>query len=196
MNNKTLPNKTLINKLKNGEAFAFTYLVDKFHQKLYVYADSLINDSIISEDIVQNVFIKVWERRSHLKEEFSIQSYLYKLVYNEFIDHYRKHKHVIPLEKKHIDTLLFITSDDNSSYIEQLNEMVKVEIQQLPSKCKNIFLLSKKNGLTNNEISELLGISIKTVEYHITKSFYIIRKNLDLKMRCILFLISHIAFNY
>ena len=181
LKNSITNNKTLIKLLRKGEEISFNYLIDKYHHKLCVYADSLLNDSDLAEDIVQNVFIKVWEKREFLREGTSIQSFLHKLVYNEFIDHYRKHSRVIPLEKKHIDELDFMTLEENNTHINRINEIVKLEVNRLPDKCKHIFLLSKKEGLTNVEISDHLGISTKTVEYHIAKAFKIIRNEVEAK---------------
>ncbi len=181
MFNELISNESLITKLKNGDEQAYTFLIDKFHHKLCVYANTLLNDHATAEDIVQNVFIKVWERRQSLKEELSIQSFLYKSVHNEFIDHYRKHKYIIALEKKHISILSKITQENDDTFIEKLHKKVTFEVQQLPPKYKHTFLLSKQEGLSNIEISEYLGVSIKTVEAHITKAFSIIRDKIESK---------------
>ncbi len=182
MHYKSKENRLLIIQLKNGEEQAFTSLIDLFHRNLCVYANSLLNDTSLAEDIVQNVFIKVWEKRKNLKEEYSIKKFLYKSVYNEFIDYYRKHKHVIiSIEQKHINLLTHMLDDNTNDTTEDLIKNVKLEIKQLPPKYKHTFLLSKKEGLSNNEISEYLGISIKTVESHITKAFSIIRNNINSK---------------
>ena len=93
----------LIKELKKGTSSAYLFLVKTYHHKLCVYVYSLTNDTELSEDIVQNVFTKIWSKRKRLKDNFSIKNYLYKSVYNEFIDQYRKKKKVIALEKKHID---------------------------------------------------------------------------------------------
>ena len=124
----------LINALKNGDATAYTFLVNNYNHKLCVYAYSLTNDSDLSEDIVQNVFMAIWKNRDKLKEDFVIKSYLYKSVYNEFIDQYRKEKSVLPLEKKHFDALTTIIEDDDEKALEKLIKLVKQEIENLPPK--------------------------------------------------------------
>lgn len=179
----------LINALKNGDATAYTFLVNNYNHKLCVYAFSLTNDSDLSEDIVQNVFMAIWKKRDKLKEDFVIKSYLYKSVYNEFIDQYRKEKSVLPLEKKHFDALTTIIEEDDEKSLEKLIKLVKQEIENLPPKCKQTFLLSKQDGLTNIEIAEHLNISIKSVEAHITKAFFILRKTVGEKVNTILFLL-------
>ena len=150
---------------------------------------SLTNDYDLAEDIVQNVFISVWKNRFKLKENFVVKSYLYKSVYNEFIDQYRKQKKVLTLEKKYIDALTYILEEDDEKSLDRLLKIVKNEIEKLPPKCKQTFLLSKEEGLTNIEIAEYLNVSIKSVEAHITKAYAILRKSIGDKVNGILFLL-------
>ncbi|HAH56272.1 MAG TPA: RNA polymerase sigma-70 factor [Flavobacterium sp.] len=179
----------LIDALKKGDEKAYTFLVNQYHHKLCVYAFSLTKDHDLSEDIVQNVFLSIWKKKSNLKDELVIKSYLYKSVYNEFIDQYRKEKHLLSLEKKHYDVLSEITEDEDENSLERLIKLVKKEIENLPPKCKQTFILSRQDGLTNIEIAEFLNVSIKSVEAHITKAFSILRKTVGDKMNSILFLL-------
>lgn len=154
-------------------------LVDTYYQKLCVYALNLCLDRNAAEDIVQNVFFKLWKNRKILKDEFNISGTLYRSVYNEFVDQYRKQQAVSLLEKKYIEALDTVLEEVDDTSFNKLLALVKSEIERLPKKYKNTFLLSKREGLTNMEIAEYLGLSIKTVESHITKSYAIIRKNVD-----------------
>ena len=183
-----LNNKELIAALKNGESKSYSYLVNSFHHRLCVYAYGLTGDSDLSEDIVQNVFIRIWKQRLNLKDDFSVKNYLYRSVYNEFIDQYRKKRSVVELEKKYIDALSTIVEEDETS-LDKLIALVKQEIENLPPKCKQTFILSKQEGLTNIEIAEYLNISIKSVEAHITKAFSILRKTVGEKINGLLFLL-------
>jgi len=168
----------LILRLKKGDAKAYSFLVNCYNHQLCVYANSLVNEKALAEDIVQNVFIKTWEKRKFLNQNFSIKGFLFKSVYNEYIDQYRKNKSVTILEKKYIEALDAIVEEDYN-VLEKLYLLVQKEVQNLPPKCKNIFLLSKQEGLSNIEISEHLNISIKTVEAHITKAFSLIREKVN-----------------
>ena len=181
-------NTLLIQNLKNGDEKAYEYLVDTYHHRLCVYANSLVNDNDHAEDIVQNVFIRTWERRHNLKSNFTIKSFLYKSVHNEFIDQYRKKKSVTALEKKYIEELERFTEKDEV-FFERLLNLVQREIQNLPPKCRKIFLMSKQEGFTNVEIAEQLNVSIKTIEYHITKAFAILRQKANKDMEPVLFLL-------
>ena len=179
----------LILYLKKGNANAYAYLVDTYNHKLCLYANSLMNNVPLSEDIVQNIFIRVWERRDNLKTNFSIKSYLYKSVYNACINEYKRNQSATALEKKYIDELDRIIEDKDEDTLEKLTGLVKEAIQELPPKCKEIFLLSKKEGLTNIEISEYLNISKNTIERQINIAFSKIRKNVGNKTDIILFLL-------
>lgn len=182
-------NDILIESLKNGNEKAYNYLIDTYHHKLCVYANSLVKNVYSAEDIVQNVFIKVWEQRTRLKTNHAIKSFLYKLVYNEFIDLYRKNQSLFSLEKSYYDALNSIVLEDDSESLQRVINVVDKEIQNLPPKCKEVFILSKKEGLTNIEIAEHLDVSIKTVEAQITKAFSILRSSLDEKIKNFLFLL-------
>jgi RNA polymerase sigma-70 factor (ECF subfamily) len=181
-------NIQLIHALKMGDPKAYTFLVNTYHHKLCVYAYSFTHDHNLSEDIVQNVFMRIWNKRQNLKSDFVITSFLYKSVYNEFIDQYRSQKSVYPLEKKYIDALNAIVENEEEHSLERIIKLVKREIQNLPPKCKEIFLLSKEEGLTNIEIAEYKNISIKSVEAHITKAFSILRNSLGENTNVYLFL--------
>ena len=182
-------NNQLIHALKKGDPKAYTFFVNTYHHKLCVYAYSFTHDHSLSEDIVQNVFMRIWNKRKNLKEDFSITSFLYKSVYNEFIDQYRSQKTVYPLEKKYIDALNDIVENEDEHSLERIIKLVKREIQNLPPKCKEIFLLSKEEGLTNIEIAEYKNLSIKSVEAHITKAYSILRDSLGENTNIYLFLL-------
>ena len=177
-----------VEKLKNGDNNAYTLLMNDYYKNLCGYANLFTKDPSKSEDIVQNVFVKIWIYRKKIDPNIPIKKYLYKSVYNEFIDQYRKNKPVISLEEKYlkvIDTII----DDNSLDIETLMMNVNREIDKLPEKCKRVFILNKKEGLTHNEIAEYLQISTKTVESHITRAFKILNQKLGNKIKSILIII-------
>lgn len=182
-------NNVLIEALRNGDEKAYAYLIDTYHHKLCVYANSLVKNIYSAEDIVQNVFIKVWEQRTRLKSDHALKSFLYKLVYNEFIDLYRKNQSLFSLEKSYYDALNSIVFEDDSESFQRVLNVVNKEIQNLPPKCKEVFILSKKEGLTNIEIAEHLDVSVKTVEAQITKAFSLLRSSLEEKVKNVLFLL-------
>jgi RNA polymerase sigma-70 factor (ECF subfamily) len=187
----SIRNSLLAQRLISGDSKAYDFLMDSYYQNLCAYAQSLCHDHAMAEDIVQNVFVKIWVKRKKINPDLSIKSYLYKSVYNEFINQYRKNKPVIFLEKKYFEAIDLV-SDIEPKELESLIKLMNAEIDNLPSKCREIFLMNKKEGLTHTEISEYLNISIKTVEGHITRAFKILTEKLGTKMEAVLFLLFNI----
>lgn len=177
-----------IEKLKKGDYDAYTLLMSDYYNNLCGYANLFTKDPSKSEDIVQNVFVKLWVYRKKIDSNIPIKRYLHKSVYNEFIDQYRKNKSVISLEEKHLKAINTVI-DNNSFDIEKLMIRVNDEIEKLPEKCKRVFILNKKEGLTHDEIAEYLQISIKTVEGHITRAFKILNQKLGKKIKSILIIL-------
>ena len=177
-----------IEKLKKGDYNAYTLLMKNYYKNLCGYANLFTKDPSKSEDIVQNVFVKLWVYRKKIDSNIPIKRYLHKSVYNEFIDQYRKNKSVISLEEKHLKAINTVI-DNNSFDIEQLMTRVNNEIEKLPGKCKRVFILNKKEGLTHDEIAEYLQISKKTVEGHITRAFKILNQKLGKKIKSILIIL-------
>lgn len=171
-------NAVLMKSLINGEEKAYEFLLNKFHRKLNAYALTLINDHSMAQDIVQNVFLKTWKTRNKLNPEFSIQSFLYKSIYNEFINSYQQNKAMMLLQQKYVESMHQVVETTDEGSIERMLAIINKEIQNLPPKCQEVFILSKKEGLTNIEIAEHLDISIKTVEAQISKAFKILKEKL------------------
>ncbi|MDD7888224.1 RNA polymerase sigma factor [Flavivirga sp. 57AJ16] len=179
----------LVEHLIKGDESAYTFLVDFYYTRLCNYASNLTRDSFESEDIVQNVIVRLWKRRDKLDANISIKNYLYKSVYNEFVDYYRKHTAVTALEKKYIEGLDTVYEAQEKQDTQNLKTIIEREIEHLPRKCKETFLLSKRDGLTYNEIAEYRNISVNTVENHMAKAFTILREKLRDKVQGFLFLI-------
>jgi len=182
-------NEILVAALKRGDEKAYMFLLDEYHGKLHAYALSLINDFSMAQDIVQSVFLKTWQFRKNLDSRFSIQGFLYKLVYNEFVNTYQKKQSMMLLQQKYVESLKQVVEKTDAKEFEKLVALVTKEISKLPTKCQQIFNLSKKEGLTNIEIAEYLNISVKTVENQITKAYSILRKKLKTRLEMVFFLV-------
>ncbi|WP_036153578.1 MULTISPECIES: RNA polymerase sigma factor [Maribacter] len=182
-------NRRLIKKLISGEEKAYILLLEKYHQQLNAYAVTLTHDQSTAQDIVQNVFLKTWKSRKKLNPEFSIRNFLYKCVFNEFLNSYQKNKSVVLLNQKYIEYSHEVAIEMENNMMSKMMEIVNREINKLPPKCQKVFVLSKKEGLTNSEIADYLDVSIKTVEAQITKAFKILKDKLGDKYETILMII-------
>lgn len=181
--------KKLIKHLKKGKTSAYSYLVDLYYKKLCDYAHNLSRDKFKAEDIVQNVITRMWQHRKKLDTNISIKNYLYKSVYNEFIDQYRKEIAVTILEEKYIKGLDKVVEVEIEDETNRLITLVKNEIEQLPPRCKETFLLSKQDGLTYIEIAEYQNVSVNTVEKQMVKAFSILRKKMKERVMSFMFLL-------
>ncbi|MEW7278333.1 RNA polymerase sigma-70 factor [Aquimarina sp. 2201CG1-2-11] len=167
---------TQIEELKRGNEFVYRRLYEMHYNELCSYIYSMSNNKQQSEDIVQNVMLKIWKNKENLKINSSIRNYLYKSCYNELIDSYKKNKkelNYIELTRK--NALDFIVEEDTDIINSRLIR-VKSEIEKLPKKCKEAFILNKLRGLKYKEVAEYLDISVKTVEIHISKAMSRIRE--------------------
>ncbi len=165
--------------LKNGDYHAFDTLFKKYAEKLYAFAFSITKSAYIAEEITQTVFLKVWDKRELLDGHFSFKSYLFSIVYNETVSYLRKEKS----EKAkigHITSTFNQESNETELKIEfnNLKNIAKQEIDKLPEKRKEIFVLSREQGFSNKEIANKLNISVKTVENQITKALKVLREQL------------------
>lgn len=167
-----------ISELKKGREKAYKHLFKLYYSELCNYASILSGSDEIAKDIVQHTLIKIWEKRMLLNINTSLKGYLLKAVYNYFIDTQRKKKkegHMLQLLKQEA---LLEYIETSSEEIENMHLLIDQEIDQLPKKCKNIFVLAKKKGLKYKEIAQKLNISVKTVERQMNIALKKIRKKL------------------
>jgi len=178
--------KQLLAGLRHGDEKVFRHLFDLYYQRLFLYAFSYGEDNAVSEDIVQEVFFNLWEKRKELIITVSLSSYLFRSVHNRSIQ-YLRHKKVTDnyqlnyqLKLKEADILYHTSGDYTFSEIQfkEIEKIIKATFESLPDKTKEIFSLSRNHVNTNKEIADKLNIDIKTVEYHITKALGILREAL------------------
>lgn len=168
----------LVEELNKGNKLAYEYLYSTYYNALCVYANSFVNDVVLAEEFVQNTMINVWNKKPNIIISSSLKSYLYKSVYNLFINYYRlKQKELTYANQlKHEALNYFIEADDD--LISEKIKIVKAEIEKLPGKCKEVFIMNKVQGMKYKEVAEALNISIKTVEAQISKALKQLKRNL------------------
>lgn len=154
----------------------FEKLYKRFQPSLINYAYYLTRSSEDSVELVNDVFLSVWNKRNRLKLDSNLKTYLYTAVKNRSINYIKKNKLVIVFDEQ-IDTLSDFEADHSILEKEQLIIIQQI-MNDLPSKCKQVFAMSRIDQLSNKEIASFLDISIKTVEAQITKALKIFRKKL------------------
>jgi len=169
----------LLKEINNGSKNAFKYLYTAYYNELCIFANSYTKDADTAEDLVQNVMVSLWEKKKNISITTSIKSYLYRCVYNQFINHYRKVKKEFSLQEELRANILIDFADEDESLTNKKIDLINTEIEKLPTKCKEVFIMSKRQGMKYKEIAEELNISIKTVEAHICKAL----KKITLKIQ-------------
>ncbi len=170
--------------VKSGDQKALEHLFAIYFPRLNDFARKVVKDDGISQDIVQEVFVKIWEKRAEI-EAINLEAYLFRLVRNRCIDYIKYLKVVqnrmqqVQLSSKY-EELYRIDFLGNEPYVlieKELQEKIEKTIQSLPDRCREVFILSRISGLKNREIAEKLDISIKNVERHLNRALQSFREN-------------------
>lgn len=170
--------QTQIAALRNGDESAFDAVFRRWYEPLCQYACRMTDSDIDeAEDIVQQVFVKIWEQRERLAIEWSLKAYLYKTVHNAALNRIRASQtrsKYLDFNAAQLDNKQALP-DDHAS---ELGEHLQKALDLLPPQCRHIFELSRFEELKYREIADHLGISIKTVETQMGKALRILRLQL------------------
>ncbi len=171
----------LLTRLKNGDILAFDHVYELYSHKLFSFVFKVLKNEAEVEDIVQEVFVKIWESRNKLEDYKLLNSYIFTIAYNNSIDLIRKrisnNKYLEQL--KNSGSINLTPTIISQIEFNELNSQVEKLIANLPDRQKQVYLLHKEEGLTYPEIAEQLGISKNTVENHMVKALKYLRQNLD-----------------
>ncbi len=167
--------KQILKELKYGSKAAFESLFKIHYSPLRRYAEEILRDPDQAEDVVENLFVIIWEDRKKIDIHTSFKSYLYRSTFNACLNLIRKKKS----ENRYRDFFLhhayFSKSHDYGSGSYPLSGIIEKEIDEklesainnLPPQCKNIFIMSRVDGLSHQEIADKLGLSVNTVKSQI-----------------------------
>ncbi len=176
---------THIKQLKNGDIAAFEYLYNTWSTKLYNFVLRVsYGDKFHAEDIVQSVFIKIWEIREELDPEKNFESLVYTIARNMVVNMHQRKMHESLYEenikKQYEDELVFDSdSIEGELDVKILENVIDRFIEELPSERRKIFIMSRKHYMTNKQIAEELDISVNTVEAQMTKAIAYLRNKLS-----------------
>lgn len=165
--------------ISQGEKSAFEYVFRSYYSSLCSYACSVIKDIDEAEEVVQNMFFNIWNKRESLQVNISIRSYLYRAVHNDCLNRI-KHAKVRNLYAQDYKSSMGGGSTDSAGLLnaKELNRRIHEAIDGLPEQCGVVFRLSRFENLKYGEIAEQLQISVKTVENHMGKALRILREQL------------------
>ena len=195
MRNPQLENeKELLRLASRSDTAAFTAIFHHYKHKLYSYTFRLTGSSQLSEDIVQDVFMKLWKDHELLAGVDNFGGYLFKMSKNHVVNHFKRiaHETLIMAEILHY----LPTEYNNTQEIIDVNEaqgILNEIVEKLPAQQKAVYNLSREKGLSHEEIAKILAISPNTVKNHIVQAMATIRTQLRLHANMILILIATLS---
>ncbi|HVU96311.1 MAG TPA: RNA polymerase sigma-70 factor [Puia sp.] len=166
--------------LKDGDESCFRRVFEQYHQKLYFFILHKTRSEYIAEEVVQMAFTKLWQCRQTLKEEYTISTQLFRIASTILIDLLRKHQKkdavTARLDSMEIEEGIDSTNEKMSGA--ELQKRITKAVNDLPPVRKQVFEMSREQGMSYREIAETLCVSSKTVETHIYKALKQIKKHI------------------
>ena len=181
--------RELIQRLKVDDQTAFELIFRFYYAGLVVFSKQLTNSGSDAEEMVQDFFVQLWENRKKIKDVDSLKPYFFTSIKNKSLNHLKKrgieqnvHDYIKEQVEKDIlyDPDIYVTSE--------LQEQIRRAIDDLPERCREIFMMSKLRGFSNDEIAEEFNISKRTVETQISKALRILRNKLQNYLGFLLFI--------
>lgn len=156
-----------------NDQLAFKRIYVEFYPKLVIFANGFMKDLPEAEDIAEDVMVKIWSNRSNLSAIKNLKFYLYVATKNACLNQIRKnHKYTVSsLEDYHVDILGISQSPEDKMISDEKLFLIQSAIENLPPKCKFIFILIKEEGLKYSEVADLLDVSVKTIETQMRIAF-------------------------
>lgn len=169
----------LLKALKKGDAKAFDELFSQYGVRIYHFTYGYLKSKEDAEEVVQEVFLRIWRNRKSIKPELSFKAYLFKIAWHFILEYFERATRQQAYKDQLIEESVHFTSgnEDRLNY-QLLLEKVDQLIEQLPSRQKEILIKRRKEDIPVKEIAEQLGIAPKTVENHLTEALKTIRKKL------------------
>jgi RNA polymerase sigma-70 factor (family 1) len=178
LDQKTDDNR-LIERLQKGNVEAFDLIFEKYSGNIYAFALKYLKSKDEAEELVQSVFVKVWENHKNLKKELSFKSFLFTITYNDICKIFRRRNY----RQQFIDNTLYDNpkysseTEDSINYNSTLKQLQQI-IDKLPEIQRTIFLKSRQEGKSTKEIADEVGLSPGTIDNYISESLKFIRKYL------------------
>ena len=168
----------MIKGIRAGRESTYAVLFDDYYRSLSVFATQYVDDLETAKEIVQDLFVSLYENRKSLVITTSLRSYLYQSIRNRCLNHLKYQK----MERKHLDQAAFEQEsiEDLEARIDEneLEYRIFQIVTELPPKCQEIFRMSRVKGMKNHAIANHLDISIRTVETQISNALKVLREKL------------------
>lgn len=176
--------RELVNALKNGDTHSFELLFKSHYSRLCNYSFGIVKQHEVAEDIVKDFFVKLWENRAELDIRTSLFSYMMRSVYNRSINHLQRHKPKEVYIDDHVGAKLMLEIVEeiehplSKLYVSEVQDVLSETLEKLPGRCREIFVMSRNEGLSHKEIAHRLDISENTVKVQVYNALLVIKKAL------------------
>lgn len=169
----------LVEELRKGDIEAFDQVFKKYGDRLFGFALSYLKSKVETEELIQDVFLKIWENRKNLKKESSLKSYLFTIAYHNMCQIFRKKQiHEKFLEEGSTTTDSTINLEEQLEYKATLEQVDKL-IDKLPERQRTIFIKSRKEGKSTKEIAAEMNLAPGTVDNQISAALKFLRKHIS-----------------
>ena len=176
----------LIQQLKDGNEKIFKQIVKSYWPRLYAFANIYVINKEAAKEIVQDTFLVLWSQRKYLEDNTCLITYLMVVGRNKCLNYLKSLQlHTIPIDDLNEYTVyqrsnVYVLEDDSLEILitKELAQAIATSLEKLPAQTKEIFMLSRYNGLKNKEIADQLGLSTKSVEYHIKNALKQLKSDL------------------
>lgn len=163
------------NKIINGDVDALRILHDKYYYQMWIWSSKYTRNQTLSEELVSDCFIKLWDRRKHIIIEKSLKSYLFLMLRNQIISHARKAKHEVIIDSENLPDIPDEVTLDNQDFYAELY----LAISKIPEQRRKILELAVFKSLTYKEIADSLDISVNTVKTQMGRAYQFLKEELD-----------------
>jgi len=184
-------NEVLLIKLRNGDELAFAQIYNQYRSKMYIYAYNLCKSSETAEEIVQEVFIRLWQKKAQINTELNFSAYLKKITLNHVLNHLKKVAREKSLQDEifhYIETIRNTTEDNLLE--KELLKTYDEAIENLPPQKKIIYQMSRNEEMSHDQIAEKLNISKNTVKNHMVEATKFIRSYVSKHGSIVCFIIA------
>ena len=175
-----LIDKQIVRKYKEGYTEAFDFIYRYYSKKMFHFALGMVKDEDIAKDIVQEVFVSLWEKRSQVDFNLNFDNFIFTITLNSIRKFFRKKSiETNAIYNLFINSPELINSTEGTVIYTELLEMATKAIENLPPRRKTVYKLSKQEGIKIKEIASKLNISTRTAEHHLAKALKYLKEELS-----------------
>lgn len=171
--------RQVIHQVSTGDREAFRILFNAYYSRVWHFADKVLNDSLYADEVAQLVFLGIWQKRKTLNPDLNFENFLYVLSRHAVIDFIRMNRRAkMTVGLDAVDVRGGDTDTDRLAEYHLVQKQIEKLVSTMPEQRRKVFVMSRRDGLSNDEISERLGISKRTVERHINLALNFLRSEM------------------